>query len=252
MNVVVFGGSGMLGKQVVREAKLLGHDVEAPGHNECDITKDYDVFSALMGAEVAINCAGSIPQRGDVDYQTNALGPQVISFACSELGIKKFLHVSTDCVFSGKLTSDRKYTTDSKTDASDEYGKSKAIGEAIVGSIIRTSFIGYEHGLLNWLLSAKDSVEGWSSVRWSGSTVYEVARALVNCIELPLPKIAHLAIDNSVTKAEVIRTLINAFKLDLELVIQNEPVINRALVSTLPVRPLTDPEVLQELVDNRP
>ena len=68
----------------------------------------------------------------------------------------KFIHYSTDCVFSGARGN---YTEDDTPDAVDVYGLSKYLGEVVgAGALtLRTSIIGHElsssRSLLNWFLS---------------------------------------------------------------------------------------------------
>ena len=94
-----------------------------------------------------------------------------------------FIHISTDCVFSGKKGN---YTEKSKKDAKDLYGKSKAMGEVKnkYCSTIRTSFIGPEtmtrKSLLNWFLSRKKKVNGYENAFFSGLTSLELSRIIYN------------------------------------------------------------------------
>lgn len=72
----------------------------------------------------------------------------------------KLIHVSTDCVFSGKKGN---YNESDFRDADDIYGRSKALGEIINDKdlTIRTSIIGPElklngEGLFHWLCIKKE------------------------------------------------------------------------------------------------
>ena len=109
-----------------------------------------------------INCIGITKFNNSYKVKTltrsiNTKLPQFLSNLCFKNKIF-FLHISTDCVFSGKRGN---YSDNSKKDAFDNYGVSKAKGEVrnAYTTTIRTSFIGPEKNskksLLNWFLSQK-------------------------------------------------------------------------------------------------
>ena len=82
------------------------------------------------------------------------------------------LHISTDCVFSGKKGG---YKESDPSDAEDLYGKSKFIGEVHDQKhviTLRTSIIGHEldssHALVDWFLSQQGSVKGYTKAIFSG------------------------------------------------------------------------------------
>ena len=91
---------------------------------------------------------------------------------------KKFriIHLSTDCVFSGKKGN---YEESDKCDADDLYGVSKFKGEIVSKFVlnIRTSIIGHElqsnNSLLNWFLIQK-KINGFKKAFFSGLTTLEL------------------------------------------------------------------------------
>ena len=103
--------------------------------------------------EIIINCVG-ILIKGSREHPDNAIlinayFPHLLKRLSDEVGAK-LIHISTDCVFSGKKGN---YTEDDFRDADDVYGRSKALGEIINDKdlTIRTSIIGPElkENLLN-------------------------------------------------------------------------------------------------------
>ncbi|RBL65835.1 NAD(P)-dependent oxidoreductase, partial [Pseudomonas sp. MWU13-2625] len=134
---------------------------------------DQDVLTAAMlrvRPDVVINCVGLIKQLADAKdpltaLPINAMLPHRLAKLCALSGAR-LLHVSTDCVFSGRKGG---YLETDVSDAEDLYGKSKYIGElheephAIT---LRTSIIGHElnsdHSLVDWFLSQQGSVRGFS------------------------------------------------------------------------------------------
>jgi dTDP-4-dehydrorhamnose reductase len=99
----------------------------------------------------------------------------------------KYIHLSTDCVFSGK---EGNYKETSIQDAKDDYGMTKSMAEKLCLKeknvlILRCSSIGHENfttnGLLEWFLS-KSKVNGFKRAFFSGPTSLEVARIIFKYI----------------------------------------------------------------------
>lgn len=260
MKVALFGSNGMLGNEV--NNLLRGHEVAAPRHNDVPIESKSMVldFIGTFRPEVVINCAGVIDKSVDFNtmYDTNAFGPKNIASACGKYRAK-FFHISTDCVFDGKAHSS--YTIASNTEAFDVYGTTKAAGEKLVGfewcsTIIRTSFIGYRHGLLRWMLDECESgakeIIGWKNAYWSGSTVYEVARGILEIVNTyPNPHIIHLATLEATNKYEALKFLCQKFCPEMEAIPITFPFINRALETTHPIRSIYDEEIIEELISKQ-
>lgn len=261
MAVIIFGGSGMLGQELVAAYRQRG-GVIAPTHAEVDIS-DLGALRHFVrnrrGIDLIVNAAGAIEARGAGFLQyarTNALGAGYVARTCHEESIP-LIHVSTDCVFSGKRP-DGPYLEADKTDADSPYGKSKATGEAAVmasgavATVVRCSFIGPQHGFWRWLADAGESgetVELWRNAAWSGSTAREIARCIVGIHPAEAGRICHLTNGEAMSKAALAETLWT-----LGLAKRTEyrdvdlPVINRWLASDhgnrYGVRPLV--EALEE------
>ena len=75
----------------------------------------------------------------------NSLLPHQLNAACSDVGARS-IHVSTDCVFSGRGRSATAYTEADEPDPLDLYGRSKLLGETGPDGArtLRTSIIGWE------------------------------------------------------------------------------------------------------------
>lgn len=235
--VAVFGPSGMLGRQVCKE---LGERAQPVYRRMVDLTNKESVIRNLDGCEAVINCAGMIPMRDasiiEMIY-VNAVFPHVLA----STGIRTVL-VSTDCVFSGRANV--KYSTYSAKDSSDYYGMSKSLGE-VVGpnvTVVRSSFIGCDHGFLHWLLAqdtiakalgTTQQVKGWKNAMWTGSTVQEVAKSLVSLLDSGIANgLVHLATEQVISKHDLALKIIELNDLNLEVVPEIYPTINRALKPT--------------------
>ena len=140
--------------------------------------------------DVIINCIGILiggsTKSTSRAIRVNALLPQFLLEL--SLRMKFFLiHVSTDCVFSGKMGG---YDEDSIRDADDVYGRTKALGEISASNAltIRTSIIGPElktngEGLVHWFLSnPQRQIRGYSRAYWGGVTTNICADAIIHAV----------------------------------------------------------------------
>lgn len=276
MKVLLFGAMGMLGKTVLKELLIQGEEVYTPLHQDCSVSDIVKVLEICkwFKPDVIINCSGLIPAKAKGEsievwqnmISVNSSGPHILASVCRQLDIR-LVHVSTDCVFDGKLPYPASYTVQSKPTASrkEPYGITKAEGENIFVplasarydpsiSVVRTSFIGFDHGLLNWVIEQSKGtkpVVGWTRAYWSGSSVFEVARNLVMIAESEVRGIVHLA-GPIVTKYELLWLLSHAMGLALNLKRESMPYINRSLEPTWLLKGLEDPETMEELIRNRP
>lgn len=216
MKVLVLGVTGMLGNAVfrvfsadaayqtwgtLRSASTLRHfPQDSHARLLCGVdVLDQDALTSAMARvkpDVVINCVGLIKQLADAKdpltaLPINAMLPHRLARLC-ELGCARLIHVSTDCVFSGRKGL---YQESDLSDAEDLYGKSKYIGElqdlphAIT---LRTSIIGHELGssyaLVDWFLSQQGSVKGFTRALFSGLPTVELARVMKDFV-IPHPQL---------------------------------------------------------------
>ena len=140
--------------------------------------------------EIIINCIGVLV-KGSKEHPDNAIllnayFPHFLKTQADKVGAK-LIHISTDCVFSGKKG---RYTEDDFRDADDVYGRSKALGEIINDKdlTMRTSIIGPElktngEGLFHWFMMQHGTVNGYKTAIWGGVTTLELAKAVHVAIE---------------------------------------------------------------------
>lgn len=146
--------------------------------------------------DVVVNCVGLIKQLADANdpltaLPINALLPHRLARLC-ELAGARLIHVSTDCVFSGRSGG---YLESDVSDAEDLYGKSKYIGELHdlpCAITLRTSIIGHELGssyaLVDWFLAQQGSVKGFTKAIFSGLPTVELARVMKDFV-IPRPEL---------------------------------------------------------------
>ena len=123
-----------------------------------------------------MNCVGIIKQLKEASdpvltITLNSLLPHRLAALCTERGAR-LVHMSTDCVFSGRKGA---YTEDDLPDPDDLYGRSKLLGEVDrPGCLtIRTSIFGRDFlkqdALLEWFLSNRGGhVRGYRNAIYSG------------------------------------------------------------------------------------
>lgn len=145
--------------------------------------------------DVVVNCAGLIKQRPEAKnpfaiLQANALAPKRLAQWCDARGAR-LIHVSTDCVFSGRRGG---YSEEDAPDPVDLYGLSKVLGEVTAAPhlTLRTSIIGPQlvgqEGLFAWFLAQRgQAVRGYARAIFSGLTTPAFAHVLKQIVEASTP-----------------------------------------------------------------
>lgn len=205
MRILILGVTGMLGNTMFRSLSAdINLDVYGTARNEsakhffnADLNKKVicgiDVEShdslvqvfGLVKPNVVINCIGLVKQllSAEDPLQTipiNSLLPHRLVALCEIVGAR-LVHISTDCVFSGKKGG---YLEGDFPDADDLYGRSKLLGEVDYANAItlRTSIIGHElvghRSLIGWFLAQKGQVKGYSRAVFSGLPTVELSRVV--------------------------------------------------------------------------
>jgi len=214
MSVLVLGAGGMLGNSLLRfisqrndtvvygtlrsnnvsieamapNAKFI-HGVDA--YNSDSIVEVLD----QTRPQVVINCIGLIKQAQEADIPLkaifiNSFFPHQLANLC-KLTNSRLIHISSDCVYSGKKGS---YSENDNPDPQDLYGLTKLLGEVSNDQsiTIRTSIIGHElynsRSLIDWFLSQQDFVKGYTQAIYSGLPTCELARVICDYI-IPFPKL---------------------------------------------------------------
>lgn len=169
MKVLVIGGSGLLGGAVGREAAEAGHRVvatyatRAPCSHPLQGAAAWDWHQLELSVPLAgstsdparrlirtvapdavVNCAyvPSGPLLGPVTGDA----PGRIAAAADEVGAR-FIHISTDVVFDGRLPAGSSYAEDATPNPVHEYGRAKLRAEWLVSghspqaAIVRTSLL---------------------------------------------------------------------------------------------------------------
>jgi len=190
--------------------------------------------------DAVVNAVGLVKQRPDADnaidsIEINALFPHRLAALCAEFDVR-LLHMSTDCVFSGRVGN---YREDDTPDALDLYGRSKLLGELSKPHCLtlRTSIIGRElsrySGLLEWFLAQKGSVKGFRQAIFSGFTTIELAR-IIERLLADYPRAAGLYHVSSepIAKYDLLALLRKALGIAIDIVPDDGLRIDRSLDSS--------------------
>ena len=159
------------------------------------------------------------------------------------------LHISTDCVFSGKKGN---YLDNSVKDTKDLYGLSKKKGEVKneFTSTIRTSFIGPElntkKSLLSWFLNEKKIVRGYPKAFFSGLTSLELCKIIYNYFiksNLLKNKIINVG-SRRISKYVLLTKIRKVFRKKIEIIKYENFIIDRSLNSKK-FRKITDYKIIK-------
>ena len=229
MEIFIFGSNGMLGNYI-RSFLSQKYQVTGFTRDDYDLSKlKIESLSNLLPLkenDIVINCAGVIPQAAkdrDIDrrlcFQVNSIFPVILSMICKQKNAK-FIHITTDCVFSGK---DGNYNENSIHDETSDYGISKSLGELCCGTIIRTSIIGEEiynkRSLLEWVrANTNQQINGYTNHHWNGVTCLQLAKIINQMIEKDIfwDGVKHI-FSNKVTKYELISMINQIYELKITI-----------------------------------
>ncbi|WP_110927012.1 dTDP-4-dehydrorhamnose reductase [Bacillus massiliglaciei] len=145
MKILVTGGSGQLGYDVLKEGKRKGFIIQAPSSSEFNVTNEEQVhkYITTFQPDVIVHCAAytAVDQAEDEvekTYDINVNGTKYIAIAAKEIDAK-LIYISTDYVFEG--TGDQPYTENDLPNPIGQYGKTKYEGETIVANHLEKYFI---------------------------------------------------------------------------------------------------------------
>ena len=259
-HVLVIGSSGMLGNAVTR---YFSQDTEFvitgtvrskesialfPEQVRDNIVwgvdvDDFDTITNIIkqqDPDIVINCVGLVKQLSDandplVALPINSLFPHKLARCCAEYNAR-LIHMSTDCVFSGSKGG---YLDDETPDAQDLYGLSKRLGEVDYPNAItlRTSIIGHElngnRSLVDWFLSQKGSVKGFSEAIFSGLPTLEIARIIKDYVipNKDLRGVYHVSAE-PINKYDLLNLVANIYGHKIEIIRDTNFKIDRSLDSS--------------------
>jgi dTDP-4-dehydrorhamnose reductase len=260
MKVLVLGGSGMLGHKLVQRwqgefdvwTTLRGKLADYDRFGIFDREKTIESVSATNPAalstaieevrpDVIFNAVGVVKQVPTAKNTVttlliNAVLPHQLADLAAKIGAR-LIHISTDCVFDGARGL---YSEDDEPNATDLYGKSKALGEVTADNCLtlRTSIIGRElttsHGLVEWALANRGgSVNGFANAIFSGFPTVVLADIISTLIKdhPSLSGLYHVS-SEPINKFDLLNLIKTSYKIDLDIERFEDFRIDRSLDST--------------------
>lgn len=259
MRVLILGGDGMLGHQLLAWLQQR-HEVRTTLRQDQDAYRAFKKFDSSISyygidvrsldrlvevladfrPDAVINCVGIVKQRPTAkesipSLEINALLPHRLSVLCKGIGAR-LIHLSTDCVFSGKKGN---YSELDPSDAEDLYGKTKYLGEVHDGHCLtlRTSIIGRElsrkKSLLEWFLAQQGPVKGFKNAVYTGFTTLEMSRIIETMLtEHPDATGVYQVSSDPINKYDLLLLFRNKLGHDIEILPDKDFCCDRSLDSS--------------------
>jgi dTDP-4-dehydrorhamnose reductase len=248
--VIVIGSKGMAGHVILQFLKETGLydlvDISRdasffPSSYHVDLSRlqELDSIVRAESPDVVINCVGILNQVAEQNPDSAVFFNSYFPHFLAKAGKRnqfKLIHISTDCVFSGKKGS---YKEDDLKDGIGFYAQSKALGEVNYDNhlTLRTSIIGPELktdgiGLFHWFMKQKGEVKGFTKAYWSGITTIELAKGIHSAINEDLSGLYHLVNGEKISKYELLYLINNAFDRELTIVPCDKYEVDKSLVNS--------------------
>lgn len=247
--VLILGSSGMLGHQLYfflsQNSNFQLFDI-SKSMKLTNNTSLYDIKESFflnyilkLKPDFIINCIGilikeSINNPDEAIYINSYLPHKLVKIANE---IKATLvHLSTDCVFSGKRGS---YKETDHRDGDDIYALSKILGEVLDNNhlTLRTSIVGPEirkknEGLFDWFMKQKTNIFGYTKVFWSGVTTFELSKAIMWSINNKITGLYHVTNNLPISKYELLLLFNKYSKKNLEIIPDDKIVSDKTFIDT--------------------
>jgi dTDP-4-dehydrorhamnose reductase len=258
LRILILGGDGMLGHQLLRQWQGR-HEVRVtlrrdPGayagfglfkpensYYGVDIVRTDELLGVLADfhPQAVVNAVGIVKQQSAAkesipSIDINALFPHRLAVLCQAVEAR-LIHMSTDCVFSGRKGN---YQESDLPDAEDLYGKSKYLGEVHEAHSVtlRTSIIGTElsrkKSLVEWFLAQKGPIKGYQKAVFSGFTTMEMARIIERLlVQHPHASGLYHVSSAPISKLELLAKIKEKLGLSVQIVADESVSIDRSLDS---------------------
>lgn len=249
MKVFVLGGTGMAGHTISIYLKEAGYDVTAFSRSKVDYCKningDITDFESLKKIivegqyDAIINAIGILNQGAEDCKSTAVLLNSYLPHFLSDItkNIKtRIIHMSTDCVFSGKTGG---YSETSFRDGATFYDRSKALGElenqkdlTFRNSIIGPDMTEKGIGLFNWFMKQQGQINGFTKAIWTGVTTLTLAKAMEQAIKENLTGLYNLVNSETISKYELLKLFNKYMKSDeIEILPSNQLSLDKSLIN---------------------
>ncbi|KRF39214.1 NAD(P)-dependent oxidoreductase [Paenibacillus sp. Soil787] len=209
---------------------------------QLDLTNlvDFEHFLEQNKYDYIINCVGVLNHFAEENKDKAILLNSYLPRYLEKKYMKektKIIHLSTDCVFSGKQG---EYQENSFRDGDTFYDRSKILGEINNEKdiTIRTSIIGPDInplgiGLFNWFMHSRGEIKGYSNAYWSGITTIELARGIEEIMKQNISGLYHLVAKKKINKHDLLTLIKDIFnKNDVIITKYENQFVDKSLINT--------------------
>ena len=222
MKFLVLGCNGMAGHLISLYLKEQGHDVLGVARSKTTLVDsiiadamDKETIKEIIDEnrfDSVINCIGLLNQFAENDKSgavyLNSFFPHFLA-QITEKTKTQVIHISTDCVFSGKRGH---YTEDDFRDGVSFYDRTKALGEIVDNKnlTLRQSIVGPDIkptgiGLLNWFMQQEGVVNGYTRAIWTGQTTLQLAKTIEMAAKEKVYGLYNMVPNVSISKYELLK-----------------------------------------------
>ncbi|RED57588.1 sugar nucleotide-binding protein [Cohnella lupini] len=269
MEVLVLGAGGMAGHMIAIYLQEAGYRVTGFARSPLsfcetivgDATSQERIWSAVTRKpfDAVINCIGVLNKAVDQNvadgiYLNSYLPHYLVN--CLKGTAARVIHLSTDCVFSGRQGN---YREDSFKDGETLYDITKSLGEIDDGRNLtfRASIIGPDMrkkgmGLLNWFLQQKETVNGFTGAIWTGVSTYTLAQAIDHALKEKLTGLYHLVNNTRISKYDLLQLINRMIREEAITIIPSDAVqVDKSLVNNRTDFRLQVPTYEQMMMDTK-
>lgn len=248
--ILILGSSGMAGHVIYQylskknEYELFDISYRKKINTDTIIldVRNFDLLEKIIQKikpDYIINAIGILINEAKLDsgkaILLNSYLPHFL-VNCREKNNFKLIHLSTDCVFSGKKG---EYTENSFKDADDFYGRSKSLGEIVNKHdlTLRTSIIGPEikpngQGLIHWFLNQKKDINGFKNAYWSGVTTLELAKVIHASIQQNVIGLCHVTNNKKISKFDLVSLFKEVWETNFNIEENTDYVSDKSFIDT--------------------
>jgi dTDP-4-dehydrorhamnose reductase len=247
--ILVLGADGMAGHIIIDYLESKKYNVFKTSRKKSDeksfiydVVGDYEEIENIIDKikpQFVVNCIGVLNQFAQDNKSEavliNSFLPHYLD-KLSRVHKFKFIHISTDCVFSGEKGG---YKESDFADALSFYGKSKSLGEVVNDSSLtfRTSIVGPDTkengiGLFNWFMKQSGEVKGFSNVIWTGVTTLELAKSIEKSFGLDITGLYHLVNNQKINKYDLLLLFKKWMKKEIEILKNDDYASDKSLINT--------------------
>ncbi|ALC89197.1 reductase [Bacillus sp. FJAT-18017] len=249
MKLLVLGSTGMAGHMISIYLKEAGHEVTAFSRRRfkyCnniigDVTNLSNLEKIILEGEydAVINSIGILNKSAEENKSLavflNSYLPHYLSDLTKNMKTR-VIHMSTDCVFSGKTGG---YSETSFKDGKTFYDRTKALGELENNKDLtfRNSIIGPDMnqngiGLFNWFMKQQGTINGFNKAVWTGVTTLALAKAMEKALEQNLTGLYNLVNNETINKFDLLKLFNKYLRSEkLEILPSANVVIDKSLVN---------------------